>query len=260
MRFTLKNPLSLQYIDYQNVRKTEFLGCQSQEVVGFSPLDSGQFRPDTPYTFPPSGMYWKEGFFVPQRHSPCTNGSNYTDWYTGRLSHVPIISFRAIGTQKEAFLYHFGAGRGRRDFHVTPQPASLTAPSGSGPRVQVGEFTKKATRIPDGLWSGKRDLSPLTRAARLSRYPSVGFADSSLGERVASSSRGIYQKGHPDSGWPLERKTRLEPAHAGGATFTLPLSRLRRQLPRGAGREFKSGIIPKRPPGIRMAFGAENET
>ena len=31
MRFTLKNPRSLQYIDYQNVRKTEFLGCQSQE-------------------------------------------------------------------------------------------------------------------------------------------------------------------------------------------------------------------------------------
>ena len=32
MRFTLKNPRSLQYIDYQNVRKTEFLGCQSQEI------------------------------------------------------------------------------------------------------------------------------------------------------------------------------------------------------------------------------------
>ena len=31
MRFTLKNPRSLQYIDYQNVRKTEFLGCQSQD-------------------------------------------------------------------------------------------------------------------------------------------------------------------------------------------------------------------------------------
>ena len=31
MRFTLKNPRFLQYIDYQNVRKTEFLGCQSQE-------------------------------------------------------------------------------------------------------------------------------------------------------------------------------------------------------------------------------------
>lgn len=30
MRFTLKNPRSLQYIDYQNVIKTEFLGCQSQ--------------------------------------------------------------------------------------------------------------------------------------------------------------------------------------------------------------------------------------
>ena len=34
MRFTLKNPRSLQYIDYQNVRKTEFLGCQSQEMNG----------------------------------------------------------------------------------------------------------------------------------------------------------------------------------------------------------------------------------
>ena len=34
MRFTLKNPCSLQYIDYQNVKKTEFLGCQSQEYVG----------------------------------------------------------------------------------------------------------------------------------------------------------------------------------------------------------------------------------
>ena len=33
MRFTLKNPRSLQYIDYQNVRKTEFLGCQSQEIL-----------------------------------------------------------------------------------------------------------------------------------------------------------------------------------------------------------------------------------
>ena len=33
MRFTLKNPRFLQYIDYQNVRKTEFLGCQSQEKV-----------------------------------------------------------------------------------------------------------------------------------------------------------------------------------------------------------------------------------
>ncbi len=31
MRFTLKNLRFLQYIDYQNVRKTEFLGCQSQE-------------------------------------------------------------------------------------------------------------------------------------------------------------------------------------------------------------------------------------
>ena len=34
MRFTLKNPRFLQYIDYQNVRKTEFLGCQSQEKYG----------------------------------------------------------------------------------------------------------------------------------------------------------------------------------------------------------------------------------
>ena len=33
MRFTLKNPRSLQYIDYQNVRKTEFLGCQSQDML-----------------------------------------------------------------------------------------------------------------------------------------------------------------------------------------------------------------------------------
>ena len=31
MRFTLKNPRFLQCIDYQNARKTEFLGCQSQE-------------------------------------------------------------------------------------------------------------------------------------------------------------------------------------------------------------------------------------
>ena len=31
MRFTLKNLRFLQYIDYQNVRKTEFLGCQSQD-------------------------------------------------------------------------------------------------------------------------------------------------------------------------------------------------------------------------------------
>ena len=36
MRFTLKNLRFLQYIDYQNVRKTEFLGCQSQERVGGS--------------------------------------------------------------------------------------------------------------------------------------------------------------------------------------------------------------------------------
>ena len=34
MRFTLKNLRFLQYIDYQNVRKTEFLGCQSQEKRG----------------------------------------------------------------------------------------------------------------------------------------------------------------------------------------------------------------------------------
>ena len=33
MRFTLKNLRFLQYIDYQNVRKTEFLGCQSQDVI-----------------------------------------------------------------------------------------------------------------------------------------------------------------------------------------------------------------------------------
>ena len=33
MRFTLKNPRFLQYIDYQNVRKTEFLGCQSQDIT-----------------------------------------------------------------------------------------------------------------------------------------------------------------------------------------------------------------------------------
>ena len=33
MRFTLKNLRFLQYIDYQNVRKTEFLGCQSQELL-----------------------------------------------------------------------------------------------------------------------------------------------------------------------------------------------------------------------------------
>ena len=70
-----------------------------------------------------------------------------------------VITFRAIGTQEGSLLYHFGAGPGRRDFHVTPQSASPTAPSGSGPRVQVGDFTKK---------------------------------------------------GHPESGWPLERKTRLE--------------------------------------------------
>ena len=30
MQFTLKNQRFLQYIDYQNVRKTVFLGCQSQ--------------------------------------------------------------------------------------------------------------------------------------------------------------------------------------------------------------------------------------
>ena len=35
MRFTLKNLRFLQYIDYQNVRKTEFLGCQSQEIKRF---------------------------------------------------------------------------------------------------------------------------------------------------------------------------------------------------------------------------------
>ena len=31
MRFTLKNLRFLQYIDYQTVRKAEFLGCQSQD-------------------------------------------------------------------------------------------------------------------------------------------------------------------------------------------------------------------------------------
>ncbi len=38
MRFTLKNLRFLQYIDYQNVRKTEFFGCQSQEIVPFVPF------------------------------------------------------------------------------------------------------------------------------------------------------------------------------------------------------------------------------
>ena len=33
MRFTLKNLRFLQYIDYQNVRKTDFLGCQSQDYA-----------------------------------------------------------------------------------------------------------------------------------------------------------------------------------------------------------------------------------
>ena len=44
MRFTLKNPRFLQYIDYQNVRKTEFLGCQSQEMItraGFHLIQDG---------------------------------------------------------------------------------------------------------------------------------------------------------------------------------------------------------------------------
>ena len=39
MRFTLKNPRFLQYIDYQNVRKTEFLGCQSQETGVYQVYD-----------------------------------------------------------------------------------------------------------------------------------------------------------------------------------------------------------------------------
>ena len=45
MRFTLKNPHFLQYIDYQNVRKTGFLGCQSQEL---SPrlLSGGMYASD----------------------------------------------------------------------------------------------------------------------------------------------------------------------------------------------------------------------
>ena len=54
MRFTLKNPRSLQYIDYQNVRKTEFLGCQSQEhLKGISDADIvGLNIPTaTPYVF-----------------------------------------------------------------------------------------------------------------------------------------------------------------------------------------------------------------
>ena len=44
MRFTLKNPRSLQYIDYQNVRKTEFLGCQSQEEYGYLFMIERAFR------------------------------------------------------------------------------------------------------------------------------------------------------------------------------------------------------------------------
>ena len=47
MRFTLKNPRSLQYIDYQNVRKTEFLGCQSQG--GTVPLKMYLYDPQTKY-------------------------------------------------------------------------------------------------------------------------------------------------------------------------------------------------------------------
>ena len=47
MRFTLKNPRSLQYIDYQNVRKTEFLGCQSQD--GLKPFAwAADIFPDAP--------------------------------------------------------------------------------------------------------------------------------------------------------------------------------------------------------------------
>ena len=46
MRFTLKNPRFLQYIDYQNVRKTEFLGCQSQEkkkIQNFARYQNSEF-------------------------------------------------------------------------------------------------------------------------------------------------------------------------------------------------------------------------
>ena len=43
MRFTLKNPRFLQYIDYQNVRKTEFLGCQSQEMADFGNVQNPPF-------------------------------------------------------------------------------------------------------------------------------------------------------------------------------------------------------------------------
>ena len=49
MRFTLKNPRSLQYIDYQNVRKTEFLGCQSQENEITLPLNTKMTDEDLEY-------------------------------------------------------------------------------------------------------------------------------------------------------------------------------------------------------------------
>mgnify|MGYP006903481420 FL=1 len=70
-------------------------------------------------------------------------------------------------------------------------------------------FSKKATRIPDGFWSGKRDLSPLTRARAFHVTPQSASLTAPSGA-VASSSRKQQQKSHPDSGWLLERKTRLE--------------------------------------------------
>ena len=66
-------------------------------------------------------------------------------------------------------------------------------------------YTGRSFPVP--FWSGPRE-------ARLPRYPSACFADSSLGERTASSSRGFHQKrpsGIPDGLWSGKRDLNSRP-------------------------------------------------
>ncbi len=103
---------------------------------------------------------------------------------------------------------------GRRAFHVAPQSATPTAPSGSGSRVQAGNCIKKSHPESGWLLERKTRLEPAMRATRLPRRPSVGYADSSLGERVASSSRKLHQKKairNPDGFWSGKRDLNSRP-------------------------------------------------
>ena len=123
-------------------------------------------------------MYWKEGFFVPQRHSPCTNGQ-----------------ITLIGTREGSLLYQSS---------LSGQLVHRKALSCTNHHFQGDWYTGSGFPVP--FWSGPR-------AARLPRYPSVSFADSSLGERAASSSGDFTKKAirNPDGLWSGKRDLNSRP-------------------------------------------------